>query len=53
MVYQSREDLLQENRELTDALEDIYTEVSSDDPDVDRIANLAADAVGIESEDEE
>jgi len=49
-AYRTKEQLLEEVEDLESALEDIYCEATSDNPDTDKIADMAADAVGIEGE---
>lgn len=45
--------MLEEVEDLESALEDIYSEATSDNPDTDKIADLAGDAIGIEEEETE
>jgi len=53
MAYQTREQLMSEIEQLEGVLETIFDEANSDDPDIDKILDLAADGLGIEEDQSE
>jgi hypothetical protein len=53
MEYKTRQDLLDENDELREALGVIFDELQKDDPDLEVLEGTASEALGLEEEDEE
>jgi len=49
----TRAELIEEINELEATLDEIYAEATSDDPDIERIASIAAEALEIESGEDE
>ena len=53
MDKRTRQELIEEIDELESALDEVYAEATSDDPDIERIASIAAEALEIESGEDE
>jgi hypothetical protein len=49
----TKQELIEAIDDLEAALDEVYAEASSDEPDIERIAAIAAEALGIESSEED